>query len=220
MKKIARPWNKSACAATTLAVVLLCLVCFCSFFTFVVFVRYAQLANPTEIAGDTIDEPIEFSTATATPEPSVTPKPPTAVPSPAHDYSAEIQYIETVSRISTNLSDMFSALGKQSGAVEKSPAVIFTNQWRRDTVKILTGMKLICKEIRALKPPSSLAKVHAELLDAASHIDLGADLFAAGIDDVDANKIKQANEQFSLSVESIRRATERLGESAKEMGIR
>ncbi len=135
--------------------------------------------TPTETPAPTITPepttalaptPVPTPTAEPTPkpEPSATPDtepiqpPPETCPSPA-----ETEYFAAVSKIvmdrqGINVAELSMQLELLSG---ESPDTIFDEDWRSNTGAILSKMSTEFDEVDTLNPPSSLATIHATVID-------------------------------------------------------
>jgi hypothetical protein len=71
---------------------------------------------------------------------------------------------------------------------------------------------LLNEDIRTLDPPERFVDVNSYLVDAAEHFGKFVDLYAEGIDELDADKINRATEELLLGSEAINQATEEMAE--------
>lgn len=174
--------------------------------------------NPTDTPEPTATvKPTRTSRPTATERPSSTPRPPTNTPLPptATDEptitplpmaTVETPYTDSILPILRNYSAALDTLGGLFSDAGTNTSLIATDAWRIKVATQLAMIKISGDEIRALTPPTQYAKVHAELLDAAKHLDAMADLSAQSIDALDAAKMTQAVEEMNQGNAAIKRA--------------
>lgn len=89
-------------------------------------------------------------------------------------------------------------------------SVIFTNEWKLDVGGALAKFKIGSEAIRKLKPPTYLADLQSDLVAMANHVDKSATLFASGIDELDANKLKAGNAELQAAMKFVDSAQAKL----------
>lgn len=135
--------------------------------------------------------------ATATPRATVAPARSTSV----------AEYKAKINEISLAYGDAFSGIGELFTLAGQDPSVIFTNEWILSGAAQIAIIRSQGTALRALDPPSQYAEVHRVLLVAATHFDTATVLITEGVDNLDAQKLSEANRQMLLGVSYIQDAT-------------
>ena len=144
---------------------------------------------------ETNTEQKEQPAPTAKPEPTNTPEP-TATPIPLCKREAESQYIvalvefmDVIGTSSTNAGERFVELGQ-------NPALLLTSEWREGLTLSMSIMLYAATSISELEAPDSLDEVDKVAKRMASQLEDALYLTADAIDDIDPDKLAQANQIF------------------------
>lgn len=169
------------------------------------------MATPTVLATATpepeIVGPTSTSIPTHTPRPTAVPtSAPTSTPQPTIDntsnyreqmYLLLVQYTETQKTV--------AELNRQ-GANDSS--LLFDSQWKTDMALALSQALTIGREIRELEAPQEFQETHSCLVKSTEHYDAFVDLYARGVDSLDASLIVQGGGELTLATEWMNKAVE------------
>jgi hypothetical protein len=121
--------------------------------------------------------------------------------------AADTAYLLSVGEISTDLGQAMSGLGEHSTAAGDTPTLLLDNDWKLKAGVYLGIIRGACQRIRDLTPPPRYAATHAELLTAAGYYENACKLYAAGVDELNGAKLKQASQEMNLGTAATQRAT-------------
>ncbi|MCZ7568843.1 MAG: thermonuclease family protein [Ardenticatenaceae bacterium] len=159
------------------------------------------LDTPTRVPTNTrVPTDTPAPTPTSTPEPS-----PTATNTPSVDPS-ESAYIQAVIELSESYAEAWTKASELATTVGSDVSLIFDQDWRTEMAVALGTVKANNARVRQLEAPARFAEVHAELLVAAAHYDRAVDLFAEGIDELNADKMTRAAAEIEIGNAAINRA--------------
>lgn len=181
-------------------------------------------SRPAVISSPTVTrEATETSAPTSTPAPSETARPtevpatstpepvPTDAPTVAPRFSAEeIAYTAQVAKLMGTMSTAVTTIGEQSTAAGGNPLLLRDESWQTLTVLALATLQVSAKELRDLDAPARFAGVQRELKDAARHFIDSTELYADGVDHLDAEKLGAASQQLSEGTAAMQRANAEL----------
>jgi len=155
-----------------------------------------ETVEPTETLEPT-EEPTERPTSTATEEPLG---------------QAEVEYMDAVLSIADRYAELFTLFSEYAGEASRNPSLFVDSTWIQETGTVLGLIRVVNNEVRALECPESCEGIQLHLSRAADHYDAFTQLFAEGVDEMDASKIERATEKVGLGNEAIDKATERIEE--------
>jgi len=156
------------------------------------------IATPTALA-TAMPEPEVVPTSTASPIPTHTPRPTIDNTSSYREemYLLLLQYVEAQDTV-TELNDQ--------GANDSS--LLFDSQWKTDMALALSQALTIGREIRELEAPQEFQETHSCLVKSTEHYDAFVDLYARGVDSLDASLIVQGGGELTLATEWMNKAVE------------
>ena len=151
---------------------------------------------------------------TATPYPTHPPLPthtphPTSKPTVGFT-AAERAYLLKVLSITEPCSDALQALSVLASRAGNDPMLILDDEWLLSTAMALAAIKVSNDELRRLEPPTRFSSVHKNLEEAAEHFDRVVYLFAEGVDELDASRIRLAGQEMRLGGAAVERAKTQL----------
>ena len=150
---------------------------------------------------ETNTEQKEQSAPTPKPEPTAEPKltatpVPTVTPIPLCKREAESQYIVALAEFMGVIGTSSANAGERFTELGQNPALILTSEWR-DGLTLSMGIMLFAAvSISELQAPESLNEVDEVAKRMASQLEDALYLSAAAIDDIDPDKLEQANQIF------------------------
>ena len=74
--------------------------------------------------------------------------------------------------------------------------------WKLDAAAQLAIWKAAYTEAKAMQPPAQWAEIHARYVQALQQLASASDDYAQGLDDMDADQIKQANAEVQSAAET------------------
>jgi hypothetical protein len=102
----------------------------------------------------------------------------------------------------------------QVGEAMSNLSVLMTNpqigydEWTIDVAIEVTVIRLLYEEAQEIEPPSSMAHIHENYMQAMWHYNRAMDFLVEGIDTLDADLIDQATSELETGAEYIDEATE------------
>ena len=135
-------------------------------------------------------------------EPTATPKP-TATPIPLCKREAESIYIVALADFMDVIGTSSVSLGERFTELGQNPALLFTSEWR-DGVTLSMGIMLFAAtSIIELEAPDSLDEIDKVAKRMARQIEDALGLYASAIDDIDPDKLEQANQIILQSTQLV-----------------
>jgi hypothetical protein len=129
----------------------------------------------------------------------------------------ECDYLtEVAEEYATPLSESLPRFVNLSYQAASDPTLIFDDEWRMEVVIELAIWSVSRERFAAMTPPSSLASFHAKFLDALTRLQMAGNLFAEGVDEVDAEKISRASAQMSAGTALLDEASDLLTQFRSE----
>ena len=153
---------------------------------FIVIVAAAALAGGGDNA---VDSPQGTSFAPAVAVPTDTPKPTPTVDCPT---PSERAYFARLGEIIVPLSTTYGEFGRLNQEASNNVLLIYDDAWKFEVVVQLALIQSAADGIKELTAPPSLASIHQHNLQMASAMQDGNDLYAKGIDNLDADLIGAA----------------------------
>jgi uncharacterized protein YraI len=132
---------------------------------------------------------------------------PTSVVSEA---ALEKAYLDKMGQITGAYSTALDTFGTQMTTAGNNPTLTLDDEWRTKTAMTLAMFTLLADEVRTLTPPDRMADLHTDVLAAAAHYEKVATLAADGIDQLDADLLRQATTEMQLGQEAIERASAKM----------
>jgi uncharacterized protein YgiM (DUF1202 family) len=114
-------------------------------------------------------------------------------------------YAQDILDMLTEYQDSLTNISVLMGKGGQDPTLILDADWKHQVALNLAIWKLEWQEIQLLEPPARFIKVHQEVLIFGQHFDRAADLTAAGIDQFDQTKLRQAAAEIDLGNASVQR---------------
>jgi len=133
-----------------------------------------------------------------------------AICSPAETPSltaSEQNYATTMAGHSSRVSEAMSKISDLMGEPQ-----IGYDEWTLDVAIQLTIIRLLYDEALEIEPPSSMADIHYNYMQAMWHYDNSVELIAEGIDTLDDDLISQATSEIEMATEYIKEATRLLSD--------
>ena len=138
-----------------------------------------------------VDSPQGTSSAPAVAVPTDTPKPTPTVtvecPTPS-----ERAYFTRLVEVIYPAATVYSEFGRLNVEASNNILLLFDDTWKLEVVVQLALIQSVADGIRELTAPPSLASIHRHNLQIASAMQDGNDLYAKGIDNIDADLIAAA----------------------------
>ena len=138
-----------------------------------------------------VDSPQGTSSALAVAVPTDTPKPTPTVtvecPTPS-----ERAYFTRLVEVIYPAATVYSEFGRLNVEASNNILLLFDDTWKLEVVVQLALIQSVADGIRELTAPPSLASIHRHNLQIASAMQDGNDLYAKGIDNIDADLIAAA----------------------------
>ncbi len=97
-------------------------------------------------------------------------------------------------------------IGQLLGQVSDDPLLLMDDNWKINLAANMAIVKLQGQQFRKLQPPARFSEFHKETVNATNHMDKAIDLLAAGINNLDSNKLDQANHELDLATQSVDQA--------------
>ena len=167
-------------------------------------------AIPTAVPQVPTVAPTVAPTPTPTVVPTVAPTAvPTVMPTAEPTMSAEeIAYGDAIIEVVEAYGNIFSLLAIQFDEAAADPAMMFDENWRLATAVYLGSLIVTGDMARDITPPARYAGSYGLFLEAVTHIDKFIDLYADGVDELDAEKINAATMEMTLGGDLTRQSTE------------
>lgn len=147
----------------------------------------------------------------STPSPVATATKAQATPTSAVSEAAhEKAYLDKMGEVTGAYSTALDTFGTQMTAAGNNPTLILDDEWRTKTAMTLAMFTWLADEVRTLTPPTRMADLHTDVLAAAAHYEKVATLAADGIDQLDADLLRQATTEMQLGQEAIERASTKM----------
>jgi hypothetical protein len=153
-------------------------------------------------AGSTPSSTVSKDTSTPTPAPVVVAD--TSTPSSGLS-SEEFLYINDMSTYSTNLGEHFTEMSSTISSGDVGNSV-----WIHDMAVCIVNVRDDIQDMRSISVPSRFAGSHSMILDACDYYEKATDYIVAGVDELDADKIKKATSYMKLGNAKIEEATAEL----------
>lgn len=145
------------------------------------------------------------STATAAPPPA---------PVPAGLTEAEKAYRDSILDLGSQYATAFEDIGTLSTQAGENSYMLIDETWKMEMAVALATVTVLDGQIAALSPPERFTPAHSHLLSASTHFDQMVALMAAGIDEIDDEKIylamaemQQGTSEIVLTTEEIKKIT-------------
>jgi len=116
--------------------------------------------------------------------------------------SAEQQYLSTLNNQGVSLSEAMNGLSPLLSNED-----VFNAQWRINVGYYLRKLQSVYKEAVLITPPPSMANIHYKYLEALRHYDTASRLMSQGIDNLDADFIRQAGAELNSGTQDLKEAT-------------
>ncbi len=123
-------------------------------------------------------------------DPEPTPRP-TATPDACA--ADERVYLTAVGVLSEDIADTAFSLGNLLDEVWDNPGILYNDGWRLRMAVELVALQAHADDIRSLRAPVSMSHIHGDLRAIGEHMEDAAELYARGIDDLDAQVVNRAN---------------------------
>jgi hypothetical protein len=146
---------------------------------------------------------IAVATGNSSPETSPSTPPASTPTSSSTITAAERAYGLAVGDQVTRLGGALSELGDLSTNYQFGD-----DEWTIDVATQLAKIRLIHDEGMALTPPDSMADIHYRYTQGLEHFYTMTELFARGVDELDASLIEQAGTEMDIAAEYILEATD------------
>jgi len=130
---------------------------------------------------------------------------PTLVVAPTEDIT-EKQYIVGVQGVLALYTEATSALVPLFTQAAEDPQLFLDDTWKTQVGGMLGFMKVGAGITSELIPPPKYSAHHAELLIAAIHISLAADLYAKGIDELDPGAVQAGAAELNKGTDALLRS--------------
>ena len=138
---------------------------------------------------ETSTEQKEQPAPTAKPEPTTTPIPLCKREAESQYLVALLEFMDVIGTSSTNAGERFLEMGQ-------NPALLLNTEWREGLTLSMGLMLYAATSISELEAPNSLDEVDKVAKRMASQLEDALYLTAAAIDDIDPDKLAQANQIF------------------------
>ena len=140
-------------------------------------------------------EPTATRKPTAAPIPTATPEL-AATPIPLCEREAESAYMVELAEFLHLIGPSSLSAGQLFTEMGQNPALLFTSEWREGIALSMGIMLLAATSISELEAPDSLDEIDKVAKRMAHHLEEALLLSAEAIDDLDADKLEQANKIF------------------------
>jgi len=128
----------------------------------------------------------------------------TCIPSETTPLTASEQnYATTIADHSSQVGEAMSNLS----ILLANPQIGY-DEWTIDVAVEVTVIRLLYEEAQEIEPPSSMAHIHENYIQAMWHYNRAMDFLVEGIDTLDADLIDQATSELETGTEYIDEATE------------
>lgn len=172
-------------------------------------------APPAEVTSATAAAAEPSVTETITETIAETPAPtPTADTAPAATPAAECPtlaqglYFASAGEAIASIPNATTALASRFGAVGEQPTLLFSQDWRLDVATNLAILQIAADEIQALDPPAGAEQIDRHLKRMATALTSATTDFAAGIDDLDAERMLKGASTLNAAGSEMRTITE------------
>lgn len=126
--------------------------------------------------------------------PTWTPTPYAATRATSNTDGELVSYITEVLPITERLNEWCGKWGMMLSMLSQSPELMIHNDsWNIATAAAMVGVKEAAKDILEMQPPASVNECHSHLRRAATHYDQAVDVMSVAIDEIDSQKMQQAN---------------------------
>ena len=139
-----------------------------------------------------VDSPQGTSSAPAVAVPTDTPKP-TATVTVECPTPSERAYFTRLAEVIYPAATAYGEFGRLNIEAGNNVLLFFDDTWQLEVVVQLASIQSVTDGIRELTAPPSLASIHRHNLQIASAMQDGNDLYAKGIDNLDADLISAAS---------------------------
>lgn len=123
--------------------------------------------------------PTEVSTGTSAPTPD------------PEEVEASI-YIAAITEAVTTYENASNVLTSLANRAAVDPYLMIDEDWKLATAMCLASFTIAGEMIQEINPPVQYVQLHEQLVEAVAHYDRFVELYAAGIDDLDANLVDAA----------------------------
>jgi hypothetical protein len=163
------------------------------------------------LTGDVIDQ-LPSAELPAASRPSPTPThTPLPLPSPTATSSEEAaSYFAEIVALVQSYDSSLSDLEDLADAASENLLLVLSKNWRSEVAACLAIWKANGERARELVPPPQFHENHQYLLEASQHFDRAADLATQGIDNLDADKVREAVTEGMLGYDAITKYDEEL----------
>lgn len=134
------------------------------------------------------DSPARLVALTATRAPA-----PTPLPCPTN---AEAVYFRDVAQWAEIASEGVLAIGNLSGQAARDIALVVDENWQLEVLVVLTAFYALHNEIDQVAAPASVRDIHRDMEELGDLMVETADYYAEGIDNIDADLIAKAVDNF------------------------
>jgi hypothetical protein len=136
-----------------------------------------------------------------TPTPTRAPATATPVPHLPADVTTYLRYMQP--KLAT-IGQSMVALSEQSSQASRSPLVVFSTDWRLKTATALALLKVEGDEIQKYEPvPAELKPLDNLMVQLGKDLNYAADEYAAGVDKVDGNRIRNAAARIETATSRV-----------------
>ncbi len=157
----------------------------------------AIFGEPRDEDGTKAPAPVQETNTEQKEQPAPTAQPvPTATPIPLCKREAESQYIVALAEFMDVIGTSSADAGERFTELGQNPALILTSEWRDGLALSMGIMLFAATSISELEAPESLDEVDEVAKRMASQLEDALYLSAAAIDDIDPDKLEQANQIF------------------------
>ena len=104
------------------------------------------------------------------------------------------------------ITQVFSKSMIRLGELNQEPQIL-DEDWRNEVIAQMVIIKLCHQQVSELTPPPELKAMHNQLLSGTTDIDKAMDVYAEGLDSLDAQKITQAVQLMQSGNSKINKAT-------------
>lgn len=130
----------------------------------------------------------------------------TCIPTETPSFTASEQnYATTIADHSSQVSEAMNNLSY----LMTNPQIGY-DEWTIDVATEVTVIRLLYEEAQEIEPPSSMAHIHNNYMQAMWHYNRAMDFIVEGIDTLDADLINQATSELETGTEYIDEATEQI----------
>jgi len=130
------------------------------------------------------------------------------IPSETPSFTASEQNYATT--IADHISQVSEAMSNLS-VLMLNPQIGY-DEWTIDVATEVTVIRLLYEEAQEIAPPSSMAHIHNNYMQAMWHYNRSMDFIVEGIDTLNADLINQATSEIETGTEYIDEAAEQIGD--------